>query len=98
MLSIIEPGSIIQVTAGTIISFSFFSAYALCKPFVHAGGNVVTTMFQLSTFIFFFVGLLLKMRFPTSTAMFDSIVLVLFILSFSVPVIPIFFRVRPTLS
>lgn len=60
VLSLVAPGTVLQACVGTMLAFAFVLIYALCKPYVAAGANFVTLLFQVDLFLFFFVGLLLK--------------------------------------
>lgn len=46
VLSLVAPGSVLQACVGTVLAFAFVIIYALCKPYVAAGANFVTLVFQ----------------------------------------------------
>ena len=55
-----------QVAVGTLVSFVFVLIYGRCRPWARPAANTVTTLFQISLFLFFFSGLLLKVSFTTA--------------------------------
>ena len=88
VLSLIDPGSIMQVSAGLLLCALFTTFYTLCRPFATSGANLVTIVLNGVLFMFFFFALMLKVHLLNDTRPIGKFVVALFALAFATPLTP----------
>ena len=94
LLGMIKPGSVMQVSAGTILCFAFAMGYISCRPFARPGANLVTITLNIILFLFFFLGLQLKVHLLNDPTPLGSMILALFICAFCTVASPLVFNVH----
>ena len=95
LLGMIKPVSVMQVSAGTILCFAFAMGYISCRPFARPGANLVTITLNIILFLFFFLGLQLKVHLLNDPTMpLGSMILALFICAFCTVTAPLLFNVH----